>query len=106
MHRILLNSSASRFPNLLGARPVLSVSFHIPDSYCRAPHGANERVCSIRGGPSLHFVSLAPADSSKILLQMVSDSFAPQEVISYEIAHQRLFIRLPVLLWLLHLVEF
>ena len=35
---------------------------------------------------------------------MVSDSFAPQEVISYEIPHQRVFIRLPVLLWLLHLV--
>ena len=90
-------------PILLGARPVLSMSFHIPDSPGRVPYEENEFVCLIRGGACVHFRPPNPACSSEILLQRVSDPFAFREVISYEIPLQRVLTRLPFLLRLLHL---
>ena len=99
-------SSFSIFPILLGARPPLSVSSHISDSYGRAPDDENEFVCLIRGGQCLLFLPVTLAYSSQMLLQRVSDSSALREVVSYGIPLQRVSMRLPFLLRLLHLLGF
>ena len=44
------------------------------------------------------------AYSSQLVLRTVSDSFAPQQVISYDVPPQRVEIRLRVLLRLLYLL--
>ena len=50
------------------------------------------------------FLTVTPACSSQILLQIISDSLALQEVNSYEIPLQRVLTRLSFLLRLLHLL--
>ena len=73
---------------------MLSVNFHVPDSYGRVPFDENEFVCLIRGGPCLHFQILTPAYPSQIVCRTVSDSFAPRKVISYDVPLQRVLIKL------------
>ena len=77
---------------------------HTPDSLGRVPCDEKESVGLIYGGPYLHFLSLTLAYSSQIVLRTVSDSFAPQELISYDIPAQRALKKLAVLLRLLYLL--
>ena len=83
---------------------MLSVSFHIPDSYGRDPRDENEFVCLICKRPCLPFQILTPAYPSQIVCRIVSDSFAPRKVISYDVPLQRVLIKLRLLLRLLRLL--
>ena len=58
----------------------------------------NESVGLIHREQSLHFLLLILACSSQIVLPTVSDSFVPQEVISYDIPLERVLTVLPALL--------
>ena len=61
------------------------------------PRDGNESVCTFCFLKILAYLFL-------IVLQTISDSFAPQEVISYDIPHQRVWIELPALVVRLYLL--
>ena len=65
----------------------LSGNDHMPVSLGRVPCAENESVGLIHGKQCLHFLLLILA--SQIMLQTMSDSFVPQEVISYDIPLER-----------------